>query len=493
MVLLNNFLKILFINIYTYIIIFKISGTNIGWKNVIKITFASILVSFMYIINTMYVSQSTVIRTFISFWIQVFLLKYFIRDINKNLLLTNLIANAITYFIFEASAFIEGLLKFTIHIQNDTLNILIMSIIMGITIHALSKIKRFKNGFSFLRKSGNKEYADFIIIDMSATVLVVYSMWGDYVGNPIKQIAISSIILGILLLIIIQKELTLYYKQKLLQKTIDEYKEEIAQKEQKIEELSEEKYRISKLNHEFYNRQRALEQKVNQFINSTNTETSEELAITKQIKEMTNEYSAKQQETKIIKKIPKTQIEEIDDMFSYMQSECIKNNIEFTLKISGNIHHLINKIITKERLATLIGDYIRDAIIAINSSNNTFRSIVVFLGENNKTYEFCVHDTGIEFEIETLLKLGLEPTTTHKATGGTGIGFMTTFETLKETKASLIIEENHPMNNTDYTKSVKIKFDNKNEYSIISYRAKEIKEKQGERKIRITSTDKTKT
>lgn len=54
----------------------------------------------------------------------------------------------------------------------------------------------------------------------------------------------------------------------------------------------------------------------------------------------------------------------------------------------------------------------------------------------------CIYDSGIEFELETLKKLGLERITTHKKTGGSGIGFMTTFETLKECKASLIIEEN---------------------------------------------------
>ena len=43
---------------------------------------------------------------------------------------------------------------------------------------------------------------------------------------------------------------------------------------------------------------------------------------------------------------------------------------------------------------------------------------------------------------------------------------MTTFETLSKTKGSLIIEEKYPMNNVDYTKVIKIRFDNKNEYII---------------------------
>ena len=86
-------------------------------------------------------------------------------------------------------------------------------------------------------------------------------------------------------------------------------------------------------------------------------------------------------------------------------------------------------------------------------------------------YEIKIYDTGIEFEIETLLKLGKEQVTTHKDSGGTGIGFMTTFETLKESKGSLIIEED---NSENYSKAIIIKFDNKCEYKIRSYRADEI-------------------
>ena len=160
-------------------------------------------------------------------------------------------------------------------------------------------------------------------------------------------------------------------------------------------------------------------------------------------------------------------------MFKYMQSECKKNNIEFKLQINGNIHHMINQIIPKDKLVTLIGDHLRDAIIAINSSNNSFKSIIAILGKADEFYEFCVFDTGIEFELETLLALGTKPITTHKDTGGTGYGFMTTFETLRETKGSLVIEEKHKMSENNYTKAVRIIFDGKAQYRISSYRMKE--------------------
>lgn len=80
--------------------------------------------------------------------------------------------------------------------------------------------------------------------------------------------------------------------------------------------------------------------------------------------------------------------------------------------------------------------------------------------------------------METFDKLGIEPITTHKESGGTGIGFITTFETLKETNASLIIKEKNKIIENKYTKLVKFRFDNKKELKIISYRANDIKAKQ---------------
>ena len=291
------------------------------------------------------------------------------------------------------------------------------------------------------------------------------------------------------MIIMIQKTLTLYYKQKQLEKNIQEYEKEIKEKDDKIKELSDEKFKISKLNHEFYNRQKAMQLKVEELTSNMKTETANEIAITNQISNLTKEYSNKLENIKQIEKLQTTEVEEIDDMLKYMQKECITNNIDFKLQVNGNIRHLTNKIIPKEQLATLIGDHIRDAIIAVNHSQNKFRSIVTVLEEQDKIYQLKISDTGIEFEPETLLKLGLEPATTHKKEGGTGIGFITTFETLKQTKASLIIQEKNQMQENNFTKTITIRFDGKGEYKIITYRPEKIKDKTG--RITIESTKKS--
>lgn len=478
-------IKSFFLNIYTYYVFIKITNsTNKNLSTSLKILFASFSAMIIYFLLKEKINQVFIV--FIMYLVQVCFLRIIFKDYNKPIMVTNLIANSITYIGFGISAIIEFGIQRIFDIQNIIIN-LILTLILEMTILIVFfRIKRFSKGFTFLKNGeADTEYIDIIMINISAAVVLGYCLFGNFYGDITKQILISFVIVGIITVIMIQKTLTLYYKQKLLARTIDDYKAEIEQKDKKIEELSEEKFKISKLNHEFYNRQKALEQKVNEFIKNKNLnmETAEELSPIKQIQNLSDEYSGKLENIKHLEKLSLTEIEEIDDMFKYMQAECKKNNIDFKLQVNGNIHHLINKLIPQDRLVTLIGDHIRDAIIAVNSSNNKFRSIVTFIGIKDNYYEFSVYDTGIEFEIETLVNLGTKPITTHKNTGGTGIGFITTFETLKDTKASLIIEEKHKEMDNDYTKAVNIKFDGKGEYRINSYRANEIKEKDKKGRI----------
>lgn len=414
----------------------------------------------------------------ISYFIQIALLKVLIWYENKPIVISNLIANAAVYIIFTLATLIEYIPKRFLKIENNIINLILILTIESVLLFLLSKQKRIRNGIRFTRDNKiSTDYFDMIIINISAVIIFIYCLFIRSNGDYIKQVLFPFIILGFIMFIMIQKTLILYYKQKLLKKTLEEDKEEIANKDKKIQELSDEKFKISKLNHEFYHRQKSLELAVEEFVKNSKSEASDEIGIMDKIQSLSKEYSGKVEEIKTADRLYTTNIPEIDDMFKYMQSECKNNNIDFNLQINGNIFYMINNLIDKSRLVTLIGDHIRDAIIAINHSNNKNRSIIAILGMKDKYYEFSVYDTGIEFEIDTLLKLGLEPATTHKDEGGTGIGFITTFETMKETKASLVIEEKHGVVDNDYTKSVNIVFDGKNEYRIISYRSDEIKKK----------------
>lgn len=478
--LINIIIKMMCINGLIFMVNTKVLNYKIDKRYFVCMALSSILITAIYYVLDKYLDN--LLKLILMYFMQLIVLKICIKDIRKNLLVSNLLSNSIVFIAFIFSLLIEMLLVNLIKIKNSTVNFILTFIIETVILMIFFNIKRFKKGFAFLDNNVNSEYTNAIVINVSVVIILAYYVFGNYYGNLTKQLLICFIVLSIIMIIIVIKTLTLYYKQKLLAKNIEDYKSEIAMKDAQIKSLSDEKYKISKLNHEFYNRQKALIHKVEE-ITSMNTEIADELDLSKQINDLTKEYTDKAQEIKTLDKLPTTGIVEIDDMFKYMQSECDSKKIQFNLKINGNIYHMINNKIPQSRLVTLIGDHLRDAIIAIDFSNNTFKSILAVLGENNGVYEFCVFDTGIEFKIDTLLNLGLKPATTHKDSGGTGIGFMTTFETMKETKASLIIDEMREMSNTDYTKSVTIRFDGKNEYRIKSYRSDEIKKKMKDNRI----------
>lgn len=395
-------------------------------------------------------------------------------------LIVTIMCSSASFLLYFISSVITACLLYFVPNFNFTsiISILISLLIETVLIFLLFKIKRLKNGLPFLKNKKNDSYVDFFIFIISIDFLFIYFLMLNYDNISIKDTSIIITIFILVLSITLYKSFIIYQKQKLLEKTLKDYEQEIAESKNKFEILLKEKNNLVKANHEFYHRQQALHLKLDNLIKNNKTLFKEEYgSIIDRIDTLSKEYTTTISNTETQAILPKTNISEIDDMFIYMQNECKKNNIDFTLRLTSDIYQLINNIIPKNKFETLIGDLIRNSIIAINYSSNKNRAIMIILGIKDNTYEFSIYDTGIEFKIETLSKLGLEHATTHADTGGTGIGFITTFETLKYCNASLIITE-FSDKNFNYTKSITIKFDSKNNYIIETYRADQFPENQ---------------
>lgn len=391
------------------------------------------------------------------------------NDIGYSLCISS-IALSLSYILYFIAICISFIPTVILNINNNYINFIIVMLLYIILIYFFSKIKRFKQGFSFLQKNSKNNYFDIIILNISVIILFFIIVLSNYKTEITGNIGVAVIFFSIIMFITIQKSLQLYYKQKLLIQELNETKKELDKKKQEIEQLERENLNFSKTSHSIAHRQKALEYKLNQLMLKT------EIASEIDIKDKINEI-AKELQTPTEVELSKTNISEIDNMLKYMQSECVKNKIDFQLQLSGNIHHMINKYVSKENLEILIADHIKNSIIAINHSDNINKSILIRLGIIDGIYSLYIYDSGVEFEIDTLLKLGKIPSTTHSDDGGTGMGFMNTFNTLKKYKASIVIKEYGKPCKDNYTKLIIIKFDDKNEYKICSYRQKEIKNK----------------
>ena len=458
-------IKIFFISIYTCYSYTKIINyKNIKVKKLLIYFFSLLLIALLCSMIRYYIDA------FSSITCLVLLLGIICSYINKtklgySLLITS-ICLSLNYILFVVSLSITFFISKLIATRNDIINLIIIEFIDFIVLYLIFKIKRLKNGIKFLQKHTKDDYFDIIILNISVAIIFSFILLSNFDLVLTANLAIGFIVFSIITFVTIQKTLTMYYKQKLLIKDLDDTKAELESKKQDIEKLEKENLELSKASHSIAHKQKVLEYRLNELM--MQNETASEIEIASKLKKIKNEYASKAHQAELTK----TEISEIDDLLNYMQSECIKNNIIFDVQINGSIFHFINNFISKEDLQILLADLIKNAIIAVNHlpAESTNRSILVKLGLIDNCYSVYVYDSGIEFETATLAKLGKEPATTHKDSGGTGMGFMNIFDTLNKYKASLKIKEIGKPSNDNYTKCIIINFDNLQQYDIESYK-----------------------
>ena len=489
--LLTYMLKLIIISIFSYNTFFKI----INKKE--KITYKKVIIYMIIIAISILCGM---IKYFLNSWICILMLVILIslilsKENNVNIFYSSIIfiiSLGINYIIFLIATAISFLPVAIFNIKDRYINFMLISLIYIIFLYFANRIRRFKNGFIFLQKEVGNESIDIMMLSISAIIIFSNIMLSYYNLFFTANTLIALTLFAIIMFITIQKSSQIYYKQKLLVQELEETKNELEKKNKEIKELEQENLNFSKTSHTLAHKQKALEYKLNQLINQSakneptknNTNASREDNITHQankpenieteqiqdIRERLAEISKDLYQNEKSTRLAQTGIKRIDDMLEYMQSESEKQNIKLELQITGNIHHMTNKIIEEKDLETLIADHVKNAIIAINHSKNENKSILVKLGKIEENYGLAIFDTGIEFENETLENLGKKPSTTHAEEGGTGMGFMNTFDTINKYKASLIINEIGKESETNYTKAIIIKFDQKNEFKIDSYR-----------------------
>lgn len=484
---LNNVLKFFINNVFIYLISLKITNNNNNNKNIIIIIFLSGIYSLIYSISKYYISSIIILP--ILYFCYVINLSHITKYRWNYMSIVTIVSIVISYTLYLISILISSLIiKIIFNIENvkNSGIMLLAALIELFLLYSCSKLKRIKNGIYFLKNQEKLENIGVFAILFGGIMIITSGLFDYNRTTSFNTYLVSgTILIGISFIIWIQAEITKYYKEKMRNRTIELQKLEIDEHLKNIKNLKDNNLQLSTIIHKYNNRFSALENAIIKTLNqNNNTEFSSELTtMLDNLNTMSKDFSKEVlNNTNKCKNLPKTNIQSIDNIFEYMAEEAIRNNINFDLKINNSINYLIENIIDKSYFETLIGDHIKDAIIAINSSNNNYKSIMCILGIVNNCYEFTIYDTGIEFEIDTLLNLGLKYITTHKNTGGTGIGFITTFETLRKCKASLIIEE-YSKETSNYTKCVIFRFDYKNEYRIHSYRAEEIKDKIKDNRI----------
>lgn len=346
----------------------------------------------------------------------------------------------------------------------------LVSVLQLVLSFLLFRIRRFKNGFPFLLKG----YAIIIALIAAGAVLIVVT-WGKTITETDTAYAAylalaGALIIGIGIYIWIKRSIRMFYRKKQEGHSIEILERELAEQKEENRRLTEQNDRIRIANHKTQHRLATLESAVIS-MSGDSMGVSEELAVTlEDIRRAAQSYQADIGRLEGRNTLPSTKIKMLDDLFGNFSSRLATGGIDFKLNVNGSIPYMAEKVIEQGKLETMIGDHLQNALIAVGASGNTFRSIWAILGLAEGCYEFSVYDSGIPFEADTLARLGAGRVTTHSGSGGSGIGFMTTFEAMRECGASLVISEKEP-SGFDYTKSVTIRFDGKGQYIIKTYRS----------------------
>ena len=459
-----SIIEIFFIILYSfYTFIRFINVTNINIKIKMEIVLYAVIISILGQITRIYID---LYHSILFMLIMIIIVNSCIFKKEKfysiSMSIISFGLNEAIYTIAEIIAFFPNAI---LRIKNDYIGSATIIVIYSFLIFILFKVQKFKYGINYLQNKMKNSFYSLLIINISIMILFLKVIFPNTKVIQLREIFINMIIFFIYIIFFIKQAFDLQYKQNLLTKDLEQTKSELEEKKQEIDKLEKENLEFCKTSHSLAHKQKSLEYKLEQLM-KTGVDTQSKEVIKQEIQNISKEVYKEPQRIEL----PKTEIESIDDMFSYMQFECIKDNIKFELQVVGNVFYMINHLISESELEILIADHIKDAIIAINHSDNTNRSILVRIGKINNVYSLYIYDSGIEFEREVLEKLGKKPITTHSDTGGTGMGFMNTFDTLNRTKASLIINEIGKPCIDNYTKVLIFKFDNKNEFIVNSYK-----------------------
>ena len=425
-----------------------------------------------------------VIRGFTSFMIAIplacFTTIFFVYFVTKQKLETSISAILISYSIswvvnFIASILISFPVMFFVeeHIAeplnlNNPIYILLYTLIILLQLFLaflIFRIRRFRKGFPFIFQ----KYTLVIALIFAGAILILINIVNSLAGAEDEFLirhfsyAFGVIAIGIGIFILIKKLIVNHQKKRMRQHTEEQYKKMLAEAKLRYDELNK-KYHLlnqatSVLVHNFEDRMKSMEKAAAQ-----NRVTLDD------IQHLRRDFETELDKYRDKKALPTTKVNSIDNLISYYARLLANDGIGFDFMIDGSVRYMVENVVSQGHLETLLVNHINDAQKAVQSSRNSYKQVTVMIRIKDGCYEVSFLDSGISFEVDTLVRLGTERVTTHSKTGGGGIGFETTFEMMRRLGASLIISENEE-SNIDFSKSITVRFDGMRQYIIKTHRA----------------------
>lgn len=380
----------------------------------------------------------------------------------------------IAYAIEYMSVFLAGLVLFFLigYRSADVVSTLVSCAIQLLLTFLVTKTKWLKKGLLYFERKENYGLG----LLLSAYIIVfslVITEYSDHSGSNIEFILLLGVPLILTGLILWIRSIVQRYRKNKLKDRADAYtQQEMVEKDEKINRLEAEVATLAKQLHRDNHLLSSVDRSVQKLGESQSREQREQI-----IREIHTLYQERNdlmtEEQEANHNLPSTGIALIDSSLNEMYIKAAAHHILLDIIVKEQLHYIVNHVISQTDLQTLLCDHLKDAIIAIDTAKIDNGKILMTIEKNEGIFEISIHDNGVDFDSDTLSKLGKERVTTHSDEGGSGIGFMTTFETLAKTKSSLTITEHK--NKAPFSKSITFTFNRLNRFIISSYRKEELK------------------
>ena len=359
-----------------------------------------------------------------------------------------------------------------VRIITGTIDVILATILAAllhcVSIIFLFRIRRFSKGILFLHKKS----AGAVGMTFSGVIVLIFVLINRGISAETGAWLLVGVILSIAGMIFWWRHgITKQYREKVKERNMQELKRIISEQETRIQNLTKDNEAMAKLIHRDNRLLPALHDAVSIILESNTNLNNDRKNVLNQIEQHFEERAGMIQSQLAYKPLQTTKDLVLDSIMNQMMKNASEKGIEFNIVVIGYFIKLIDKIIPAVKLQTLCADLIENAIIATSTCEH--KQILVTLKEDNGIFELSVQDSGIPFNPDTLINLGVEKMSTRMDDGGSGIGYITIFDILRECRASLVITEYKPRQ-SDFTKSVNVCFDGNCAYTVNNIKQRKI-------------------
>jgi len=431
-----------------------------------------------------------------------------------------LISHLIVDFVYIFSALSSGTLSLESFVPEDYASVVNMSPLVGrglmiaisvtLTYFFFSR-KRVKKGFVFLENTDARRVGlVFCII-----IMIIRSSMGslEAMTSGVIEYGLFALLFMLLTNINIctvgiflwwRHQTTVHYQQTERERILREQDKRLAAAELQIQQLTESNNYLSEAVHRDNKLVPALYHAVDSFMNEVvdgldDGQKARAAAIMSDLEETIHERKKMVLHADSSNRLlPSSGIKGLDSILAYMFLRARDKGVSLELDTIRDVEalaqsvELLEQSIEKLDLETLLADLLENAIIA--TANSQVKRVLVSIGVEGGHVALTISDSGVPFEKETLVGLGLQKATTHADEGGSGMGYLTIFKILEKNKASLTITEftpeyapepaaghasghasGHAPGSDGHTKSIKVSFDSKHVFRIDTHRADELR------------------